>query len=173
MTEEHQHRYPRGPQEPPPRTPASPSYPEHPELTHPAGDLPGSAASPIHLIENGRALAAFAVADAIRPESPEAVRRLHENGIEVVMLTGDARAVAEGVAAELGIDTVFAQVLPEDKADKIQELQAQGKQVAIPLAAGVLQPGGIVLHPAIGAVLMSLSTVIVALNAQLLRRAEL
>lgn len=74
----------------------------------------------IYLVEGGQTLAAFAVADAIRPESREAVRRLHANGIEVVMLTGDARAVAESVAAELGIDTVFAQVLPEQKAEKIK-----------------------------------------------------
>ena len=199
----------------------------------------------IYLVENDQAFAAFAVADAIRPESPEAVRRLHENGIEVVMLTGDARPVAEAVAAELGIDTVFAQVLPDQKSQKIEELQRQGKQVAmvgdgvndapalltsnvgiaigagtdvaveagdvvlvrsdprdvpriielskatyrkmmqnlwwaagynivaIPLAAGVLQPWGVVLHPAIGAVLMSLSTVVVAVNAQLLRRVTL
>jgi Cu2+-exporting ATPase len=199
----------------------------------------------IYLVENGRALAAFAVADAIRPESPEAVRRLHANGVEVVMLTGDALPVAQAVAAELGIDTVFAQVLPEQKSQKIEELQRQGKRVAmvgdgvndapalltadvgiaigagtdvaveagdvvlvrsdpqdipriielskatyrkmiqnlwwaagynivaIPLAAGVFQPWGIVLHPAFGAVLMSLSTVVVALNAQLLRRTAL
>ena len=67
----------------------------------------------------------------MRPESREAVQRLHERGIEVVMLTGDARAVAEAVARELGIDTVFAQVLPEEKAAKIKELQAQGKRVAM------------------------------------------
>ncbi|HEX6071085.1 MAG TPA: copper-translocating P-type ATPase [Longimicrobiaceae bacterium] len=196
----------------------------------------------IYLVEEGRVLAALAVADAVRPESHEAVRRLHEAGIEVVMLTGDARPVAEAVASELGIDTVFAQVLPEQKAEKIRELQGQGKRVAmvgdgvndapalltanvgvaigagtdvaveagdvvlvrsdprdvarivalsratyrkmvqnlwwaagynivaIPLAAGVLQPWGIVLNPAVGAVLMSASTVIVAVNAQLLRR---
>src|SRR5690606_11129070 len=189
-----------------------------------------------------RALAAFAVADAIRPESYDAVRRLHERGIEVVMLTGDAEAVAHTVARELRIDTVFAQVLPEDKAEKIRQLQRQGKRVAmvgdgvndapallasdvgvaigagtevaveagdvvlvrsdprdvpriielsratyrkmiqnlwwaagynivaIPLAAGVLQPWGILLHPALGAMLMSRSAVIVAVNAQLLRR---
>jgi Cu2+-exporting ATPase len=199
----------------------------------------------IYLVEGGRALAVFAVADAIRPESAEAVRRLHAEGIEVVMLTGDARPVAEAVARELGIDTVFAQVLPEQKVDKIKELQAQGKRVAmvgdgvndapalvtadvgvaigagtdvaveagdivlvrndprdvpriialsrasyrkmiqnlwwaagynivaIPLAAGLLVPWGIVLSPAVGAVLMSASTVIVAINAQLLRRAKL
>ena len=181
----------------------------------------------------------------MRPESAEAVRRLHDAGIEVVMLTGDAQAVADAVAGELGIDTVFAQVLPEHKADKIRELQARGKRVAmvgdgvndapalvsadvgiaigagtdvaveagdvvlvrsdprdvprivqlsqatyrkmiqnlwwaagynivaIPLAAGVAYRWGVVLSPAVGAVLMSLSTVIVAINAQLLRRAEL
>ena len=199
----------------------------------------------IYLIEESRVLAAFAVADAIRPESAEAIRRLHDEQVEVVMLTGDARPVADAVARELGIDTVFAQVLPEQKADKIRELQARGKRVAmvgdgvndapalltadvgvaigagtdvaveagdivlvrsdprdvpriitlskatyrkmlqnlwwaagyniiaIPLAAGVLEPWGIVLNPAVGAVLMSLSTVVVALNAQLLRRAKL
>ena len=199
----------------------------------------------VYLVEDGRPLAAFAVADAIREESREAIRSLHEAGIEVVMLTGDARAVAEAVADELEIDTVFAEVLPDQKAEKVRELQAQGKRVAmvgdgvndapalvtadvgiaigagtdvavesgdvvlvrsdprdvprivrlsratyrkmiqnlwwaagynilaIPLAAGVLYSWGVVLHPAVGAVLMSLSTVIVALNAQLLRRAEL
>jgi P-type Cu2+ transporter len=199
----------------------------------------------IYLVDDGRVLAAFAVADAIRPESADAVRRLHEEQIEVVMLTGDARAVAEAVAQQLGIDTVFAQVLPEDKGNKVRELQSQGKRVAmvgdgvndapalvtadigvaigagtnvaveagdivlvrndprdvprivalsrasyrkmlqnlwwaagynivaIPLAAGLLAPWGIVLSPAVGAILMSVSTVIVAINAQLLRRATL
>jgi Cu2+-exporting ATPase len=189
-----------------------------------------------------RVLAALAVADVVRPESAEAVRALHGDGIDVVMMTGDARAVADAVAAELGIDMVFAEVLPEEKAGKIEELQRAGKRVAmvgdgvndapalvtadvgvaigagtdvaveagdivlvrsdprdvpriirlsrtsyrkmvqnlwwaagynivaIPLAAGVLAPWGIVLSPAVGAVLMSLSTVIVAVNAQLLRR---
>jgi Cu2+-exporting ATPase len=199
----------------------------------------------IYLLEGGRILAAFAVADAVRPESAEAVRQLHELGLEVVMLTGDAQAVADTVARELGIDTVFAQVLPEAKAAKVEELQRQGKRVAmvgdgvndapalvtadvgiaigagtdvaveagdvvlirsdprdvsriislsrasyrkmvqnlwwaagynivaIPLAAGVLAHQGILLSPAVGAILMSLSTVIVAVNAQLLRRARL
>jgi Cu2+-exporting ATPase len=199
----------------------------------------------VYLVEDRRTLAAFAVADAVRPESADAVRRLHGDGLEVVMLTGDARPVAEAVARELGIDTVFAQVLPGEKAEKIKALQAQGRRVAmvgdgvndapalltsdvgvaigtgtdvaveagdivlvrsdprdvpriitlskatyrkmiqnlwwaagynivaIPLAAGVLQPWGIVLSPAIGAILMSLSTIIVALNAQLLRRVAL
>ncbi len=219
---------------------------------HPAADLAEFAQMAaeqgqgvIYLVEGDRALAAFAVADAVRPESPAAVRRLHELGIEVAMLTGDAKAVADAVARALGIDLVFAQVLPEAKAAKIQELQRQGKRVAmvgdgvndapalatadvgvaigagtevaveagdvvlvrsdprdvpriialsrasyrkmrqnlwwaagynivaIPLAAGVLAPIGILLSPAVGAALMSLSTVIVAINAQLLRRTDL
>jgi P-type Cu2+ transporter len=216
-----------------------------PELRRFAESAAARGQGTIYLLDEGRVLAAFAVADAIRPESLEAVRRLHERGIEVVMLTGDAQAVAEAVAKELGIDTVFAQVLAEQKSEKIQELQAQGKRVAmvgdgvndapalltadvgvaigagtdvaveagdvvlvrsdprdvprivelsratyrkmvqnlwwaagynivaIPLAAGVLQPWGILLNPAVGAILMSASTVIVAINAQLLRRAGL
>jgi Cu2+-exporting ATPase len=199
----------------------------------------------IYLVRDGQALAVFAVADAIREESREAIRALHERGIEVAMLTGDAQAVAHAVAEELGIDTVFAEVLPEDKASKVKELQEQGKMVAmvgdgvndapalasadvgiaigagtdvaveaghivlvrsdprdipkiialsratyrkmlqnlwwaagynifaIPLAAGVLAAWGILLNPAIGAVLMSASTVVVALNAQLLNRTRL
>ena len=199
----------------------------------------------IYLLDGSTVIAAFAVADAVRPESREAIARLHEAGIEVVMLTGDARAVADAVAKELGIDTVFAEVLPEQKAERIRELQGQGKKVAmvgdgvndapalvtadvgiaigagtdvaveagdivlvrndprdvprivalsrasyrkmkqnlwwaagynifaIPLAAGLLAPWGFVLSPAMGAVLMSASTVIVAVNAQLMRRARL
>jgi Cu2+-exporting ATPase len=201
--------------------------------------------SVVYLVEANRPLAAFAVADAVRPESAEAVRRLHDAHIEVVMMTGDARAVAESVARELGIDLVLAEVLPQDKAARIERLQKQGKRVAmvgdgvndapalvsadvgvaigagtdvaveagdivlvrsdprdvpriirlsrstyrkmvqnlwwaagynifaIPLAAGVLAPWGVLLTPAMGAVLMSLSTIIVAINAQLLRRAHL
>ena len=83
------------------------------------------------LVVEGRPQAVFAVADRIRPESYEAVRRLHENGIEVVMLTGDARAVADAVAEELGIDTVYAEVLPDQKVEKIRELKRQGKRVAM------------------------------------------
>ena len=215
------------------------------ELARAAEAASGRGQASIYLLEGDRIVAVFAVADQVRPESVQAVRRLHEEGIEVVMLTGDARAVAEAVAAEIGIDTVFAEVLPDQKAEKIKELQAQGKRVAmvgdgvndapalltadvgiaigagtdvaveagdvvlvrsdprdvprivalsrasyrkmvqnlwwaagynivaIPLAAGVLAGWGIVLSPAVGAVLMSLSTVIVALNAQLLRRADL
>ena len=199
----------------------------------------------IYLLTPKAAVAAFTIADAVRPESREAIQRLHEQKIEVVMLTGDAKAVAHAVAADLGIDTVFAEVLPGDKVDKIKELKTQGKRVAmvgdgvndapalltadvavaigagtdvaveagdvvlvrsdprdvpriialsrasyrkmmqnlwwaagynivaIPLAAGVLASRGILLPPAFAAVLMSASTVIVAINAQLLRRAKL
>ena len=199
----------------------------------------------IYLMTSKAVVAAFTVADAVRPESREAIQRLHEQRIEVVMLTGDAKAVAKAVATDLGIDTVFAEVLPGDKVDKIKELKAQGKRVAmvgdgvndapalltadvaiaigagtdvaveagdvvlvrsdprdvpriialsrasyrkmmqnlwwaagyniiaIPLAAGILASRGILLPPAFAAVLMSASTVIVAINAQLLRRARL
>jgi Cu2+-exporting ATPase len=199
----------------------------------------------IYLLTSQAAVAAFTIADAVRSESHEAILRLHEQEIEVVMLTGDAKAVADAVAADLGIDTVFAEVLPGEKVDKIKELKALGKRVAmvgdgvndapalltadvavaigagtdvaveagdvvlvrsdprdvpriialsrasyrkmmqnlwwaagynivaIPLAAGVLASGGILLPPAFAAVLMSASTVIVAINAQLLRRAKL
>lgn len=201
--------------------------------------------SSVYLLTSKAAIAVFAVADAVRAESREAIQRLHAQHIEVVMLTGDSKAVAAAVARDLGIDTVFAEVLPGDKVDKIKELQRQGKHVAmvgdgvndapalvtadvaiaigagtdvaveagdvvlvrsdprdvpriielsrasyrkmlqnlwwaagynvfaIPLAAGVLAPQGILLPPAFAAVLMSASTVIVALNAQLLRRIRL
>jgi Cu2+-exporting ATPase len=201
--------------------------------------------SVIYLVKDGRVSAAFALADVVRPESHEAVRRLQQMGVEVAMLTGDSEAVAKAVAAELGIDRYFAEVLPEVKDHKVAQLQAEGRRVvmvgdgvndapalaradvgiaigggtdvavesagivlvrsdpldivkiiqlsragyrkmiqnlwwaagynivALPLAAGVLAPFGILLSPAMGAVLMSLSTIIVAINAQLLRRVQL
>lgn len=202
--------------------------------------------SVIYLVHDGQIAAAFALADVIRPESRQAVQRLHELGVQVAMLTGDSQAVAQAVADELGIDQVFAEVLPEHKDQKVAELQAQGRRVAmvgdgvndapaltranvgiaigsgtdvavesagiilvqsnpldvvkifelsrasyrkmienlawatgynviaIPLAAGVLYPAfGILLSPAVGALFMSLSTIIVAANAQLLRRVKL
>jgi len=85
----------------------------------------------VYLLTSKAAVAAFAVADAVRPESRDAIQRLHEHRIEVVMLTGDAKAVAEAAATDLGIDTVFAEVLPGDKVDKIKELKAQGQRVAM------------------------------------------
>ena len=199
----------------------------------------------IYLADESKALAVFVLADVVRPESRGAVETLHARGIQVVMMTGDALQVANAVAKELGIDTVFAEVLPEQKASKIEELKRSGKRVAmvgdgvndapalvtadvgiaigagtdvaveagdivlvrsdprdipriialsrasyrkmmqnlwwaagynilaIPLAAGLLEPWGFVLSPAVGAVLMSTSTVVVAINAQLLRRARL
>ena len=205
----------------------------------------GRGQAAITMLDRTAPLAVFAIADAVREESREAVQRLHAQGIEVIMMTGDARHVANAVAADLGIDTVFSEVLPEEKAAKVSEVRARGKRVAmvgdgvndapalltadvgiaigagtdvaveagdvvlvrsdprdvpriialsratyrkmvqnlwwaagynvvaIPLAAGVLAPWGIVLPPAIGAVMMSLSTVIVAINAQLLRRTRL
>jgi Cu2+-exporting ATPase len=203
------------------------------------------AQSVVYLVAENRVVAAFAIADVIRPESKQAIERLHAMHVQVAMLTGDSRAVAEAVAAELGIDQVFAEVLPEHKDQKVAELQAQGRRVAmvgdgvndapaltradvgiaigggtdvaiesaglilvqsnpldvakiialsrasynkmiqnlwwaagynivaLPLAAGLLAPWGILLSPAIGAVLMSVSTIVVAINAQLLRRADL
>jgi Cu2+-exporting ATPase len=199
----------------------------------------------LHLIRDGRISGALALEDEIRPESREAVKALHEQVIRVVMITGEARQVADAVAADLGIDEVFAEVLPEDKDKAVAELQRRGERVAmvgdgvndapalaradvgiaigagtdvaiesagvvlarsdpravlgvvelskagyrkmrqnllwaagynvvaIPLAAGVLAPIGILLSPAVGAVLMSLSTIVVAINAQLLRSLDL
>jgi len=199
----------------------------------------------VYMVVEKAVVAAFALADVVRAESKHAIKRLHEMGIEVAMLTGDSQHVADAVARELGIDTVFAGVLPEDKDKKVTELQQQGKKVAmvgdgvndapaltradigiaigsgtdvaiesadiilvqsnpldvvkifelsratyrkmiqnliwatgynviaLPLAAGVLAPVGFILSPAVGAVLMSLSTVVVAVNAQLLRRTDL
>ncbi|HSL44092.1 MAG TPA: copper-translocating P-type ATPase [Anaerolineales bacterium] len=199
----------------------------------------------VYLVEDNKISAAVALADVIRPESYEAVKRLREMNIQVAMLTGDSKDVAKAVADELGIDLYFAEVLPEHKDQKVVELQKQGKRVAmvgdgvndapalaradvgiaigsgtdvavesagiilvksnpldvvkifklsrasyqkmiqnllwasgynivaLPLAAGVLAWAGILLSPAVGALLMSLSTVIVALNAQFLRRLDL
>ncbi|WP_413601431.1 heavy metal translocating P-type ATPase [Curtobacterium sp. Curtsp57] len=199
-------------------------------------------AAVIVAVVDGTVQAAFAVRDAVRHESAEAVRALHDRGIRVAMVTGDAQQVADAVARELGIDEVRAEVLPEDKDGEVARLQESGAVVAmvgdgvndapalaradvgiaigagtdvavqsagvvlasndprrvltvidlsratyrkmvqnlvwatgynvlsVPLAAGVLAGVGFVLSPAVGAVLMSLSTVIVSLNAQLLRR---
>ncbi|WP_255659668.1 copper-translocating P-type ATPase [Pseudonocardia sp. ICBG1293] len=196
-------------------------------------------------VVTGTVVGALALADAVRPESRAAVEALHARGVRVVMITGDARPVAEAVARELGVDEVVAEVLPEGKDDVVARLRDRGAVVAmvgdgvndapalaradvgiaigagtdvavasagvvlassdprgvlsvialsragyrrmvqnlwwaagynlvsVPLAAGVLAPVGFVQPPAVGALLMSLSTVVVALNAQLLRRVEL
>ncbi|HSP75014.1 MAG TPA: heavy metal translocating P-type ATPase [Cryobacterium sp.] len=199
----------------------------------------------LHVLRGDAVIGAIGLADAVRPESRQAVDALRTLGIQVVMITGDAEPVARSVAAELGIDRVFAGVRPEHKAAKVAELQAEGRTVAmvgdgvndapalaqadvgiaigagtdvaiasagvilasddprsvlsvielsrasyrkmrqnlwwaagynllaVPLAAGVLAPIGFVLPMEVGALLMSASTVVVALNAQLLRRLDL
>jgi Cu2+-exporting ATPase len=198
----------------------------------------------VYVLVDGRVEGSLALADIIREESREALRRLKEMGVQVMMLTGDAEAVARWVSRELDLDDYFAEVLPHEKAAKIREVKSRNltvamvgdgindapalveadvgiaigagtdvavesadivlvrsdprdvaaivilaratyrkmvqnlwwatgyNVVAIPLAAGVLYPWGIVLTPAVGAVFMSLSTVIVAINAQLLGRAK-
>ncbi|WP_458781158.1 heavy metal translocating P-type ATPase [Arthrobacter sp. D3-16] len=202
-------------------------------------------AAVLHVVDDGRVLGAVSLEDAVRAESRQAVAALQKRGVKVGMITGDARQVAQSVAAELNIDEVFAEVLPADKDKKVAELQARGLKVAmvgdgvndspalaraevgiaigagtdvamesagvvlagndpravlsmvdlsrasyrkmwqnlvwatgynilaVPLAAGVLAFAGVVLSPAAGAVLMSVSTIVVALNAQLLRRVRL
>lgn len=199
----------------------------------------------LHVLVDGEVAGALRLADEVRSESRQAVRALQARGVQVVMITGDAAAVAGAVAAELGIDRVFAGVRPEDKASKVTELQREGRKVAmvgdgvndapalaqadvgiaigagtdvaiasagvilagddprsvlsvielsrasyrkmkqnlwwaagynlisVPLAAGILAPIGFVLPMSVGAILMSVSTIVVALNAQLLRRLDL
>jgi len=199
----------------------------------------------IYVVQDGVVAGAIMLADVIREESKEAVVALHGMGKRVVMLTGDSGGVAAWVAKELGVTEYFAEVLPENKAETVKKLQADGSKVAmvgdgvndapalvqanigiaigagtdvaiesagivlasndprgvvkvvklskatyrkmlqnlawatgynalaIPLAAGVTAALGFVLSPAFGAVLMSLSTVIVAINAQLLRKLKL
>ena len=212
------------------------------DLTPVAERAAAAGRAALYLCEKDRVLGVLVVADVVRPESHEAIKSLHSEGIEVAMLTGDAWPVAKAVAAELGIDRVLAQVLPEHKSREVEQLQQAGKRVAmvgdgvndapalvtadvgiaigagtdvpveagdvvlvrsdprdvpkiitlsrvtyrkmiqnlwwaagynivaIPLAAGVLAPWGVILSPAVGAILMSGSTIVVAINAQLLRR---
>jgi Cu2+-exporting ATPase len=220
-------------------------------LTTPAALAPsvrewkGRGASVLHVLADGRVIGALALEDAVREESRAAVKALQRRGIRVAMITGDAQQVADAVAADLGIDEVFAHVLPQHKDQKVAELQSRGLSVAmvgdgvndapalaradvgiaigagtdvaiesagvvlagndprsvvsvvelsqasyrkmwqnlawatgyniiaVPLAAGVLAFAGVVLAPAAAAVLMSLSTIVVALNAQLLRGLDL
>jgi len=85
----------------------------------------------LHVLVAGAVVGALALADEVREESRQAVDALHKLGIQVVMITGDAQTVAESVAAELGIDRVFAGVRPEDKAARVASLQAEGLQVAM------------------------------------------
>ena len=224
------------------------------ELDGPTRMWSSRGAAVLHLLQLGDAtpavLGSLALEDEVRPEARQAIAQLRQEGVQVIaMITGDARAVADGVAADLGfrpgVDEVFAEVLPADKDQKVAELQGRGLRVAmvgdgvndapalaradvgiaigagtdvaiesagvvlassdprgvvgiirlsrasyrkmvqnlawaagynviaIPLAAGVFAWAGITLSPAIGAVLMSASTIVVALNAQLLRRVRL
>jgi len=220
------------------------AVPNDPRLT----ELARQGKTVIYAAADGRkfvVVGALALADLIRDQSREAVRALKEIGLEVAMLTGDSQPVADWVAGELGLDIVFAEVRPEQKADKVKSLQAQGKvvamvgdgindapalvqadvgvaigagtdvaiesadvvlvkndprdvvglirlseatmrkirqnlvwataynAVAIPVAAGLFQPWGITLRPEWGALIMSASTVIVAVNALLLRRVDI
>jgi P-type Cu2+ transporter len=85
----------------------------------------------ITMLDQMTPVAVFAAADAVREESREAVQRLHQQGIEVIMMTGDAQAVANAIAEDLGVDTFFAEVLPDQKASKVQDVQQQGKRVAM------------------------------------------
>jgi P-type Cu2+ transporter len=96
-----------------------------------ADDLEGAGRTVVRVAVDGKAVGLIAIADAVRPSAKETIERLHNLGIQVAMLTGDNRATAERIAAELGLDTVFAEVLPGDKADKVRELQATGKLVAM------------------------------------------
>lgn len=199
----------------------------------------------VYVVIEGNVAGAIALADIIRPESKKAIAMLKSMGIRSLMLTGDNRNVARWVSGELGLDEYFAEILPDQKAQKIKEVQSRGLVVAMtgdgindapalaqadvgmaigagtdvavetadivlvrsnpedvvsmillaratyrkmvqnlawatgynafamPLAAGVLYSLGILLSPAMGAVLMSLSTVIVAINARLLKTASL
>lgn len=199
----------------------------------------------LHVARDGAVIGGLSLADEVRPESRDTVDALHKLGVQVVMITGDAEAVAHSVGQQLGIDRVFAGVRPEDKASTVAALQHEGRKVAmvgdgvndapalaqadvgiaigagtdvaiasagvilassdprsvlsvielsrasyrkmkqnlwwgagynlisVPLAAGILAPVGFVLPMSIGAILMSLSTIVVAANAQLLRRLDL
>jgi len=214
-------------------------------LTEASGAWRARGVAVLYVVVDGAVVGAVGLADEVRPESASAVAALHGLGLRVVMITGDARQVADDVGARLGVDEVLAEVLPEDKERAVTDLQDRGLRVAmvgdgvndapalaradvgiaigagtdvaaesagvvlassdprgvvgvlrlsrasyrkmlqnlawgagynlfaIPLAAGVLASAGVTLSPAAGAVLMSASTVVVALNAQLLRRLDL
>ena len=223
---------------------ASPGYLREQGLSAPDGRaeaLASKGRTVVFVVVDDEVRGAIALGDVVRPESKEAVARLKEMGIKTMMLTGDNRTVAEAVAAEVGIDEVIAEVLPAEKADKVEEVRRRGftvamtgdgvndapalaradvgiaigagtdvavetadiilvrsnpldvvsiielsrstygkmvqnlwwaagyNIVAIPLAAGVLYSFGILFGPAVGAALMSLSTVIVAVNARFLK----
>ncbi len=198
----------------------------------------------VFILVNEELAGAIALADKIKESSKQTIEQLHKRNIKAIMLTGDNQKVANYVAEQIGIDEVYAEVMPNEKADKVTEIQERGlvvamtgdgindapaltkadvgiavgagtdiamdsadivlvdsnpkdilaifslskrtynklvqnliwatgyNVIALPLAAGVLAPWGIILSPAVGAILMSLSTIIVAINAQLLHRSE-
>ena len=220
----------------------SPGYLKDKDLPVPEGAFSSKAETVVFVIVDGKVAGYIALADAIRPESAEAIKVFKENGIKVMMATGDNETVAKAVADELHLDGYFSEVLPHQKVEIVKDLQSKGEfvamtgdgvndapalaqanvgiavgsgtdvaaetadiilvnsnpkdianlilfgkatykkmiqnlvwatgynAVAIPLAAGVLYSWGFVLGPAVGAVLMSLSTIIVAINAQLLKK---
>lgn len=225
----------------------SPGYVKDQEMEYPekeVEEISSQGKTVVFLIIEGSLAGAIALGDEIRESSKNAIRALHDMDIECIMLTGDNQQTADYVAGELGIDQVFAEVLPDEKADKVKKVQSQGKLVAmtgdgvndapalatadvgiaigagsdvaveagdivlvknnpedvtaliklskatyrkmvqnlwwasgynigaIPLAAGVLYAWGVILSPAVGAILMSLSTVIVAVNARFLKMEE-
>jgi P-type Cu+ transporter len=100
-------------------------------LEDPIGFIEVAGQSILYVSIDGKFAGLIGVSDAIKPSAKSAIDELHKQGIEVVMMTGDNRATADAVAKELGIDHVFAEVMPEDKAAKVKELQAMGKRVAM------------------------------------------
>jgi Cu2+-exporting ATPase len=215
------------------------------EVSEPTGAWADAGRTVMSVVRDGSVIGSVSVEDEIRPESVQAVRRLHDMGVQVAMLTGDAQSVADSVAQRIGIDEVAAQVLPGDKAAAVRRFQEGGRRVAmvgdgvndapalaqadvgiaigagtdvavesagivlvrddprdvagaielsrasyrkmiqnliwatgynalaIPVAAGIFAPWGFVLPMSVGALVMSISTIVVALNAQLLRRLRL
>lgn len=220
----------------------SPGYLKDKNLTVPEGAYSSKAETVVFVLVDDKLAGYIALADAIRPESADAIRVFKKNGIKVLMATGDNETVAKAVSDELGLDGYYSEVLPHQKVEIVKELQSKGEFVAmtgdgvndapalaqsdvgiavgsgtdvaaetadiilvnsnpkdianlilfgkatykkmvqnlvwataynsfaIPLAAGVLYSTGFVLGPAVGAVFMSLSTIIVAINAQLLKK---
>jgi Cu+-exporting ATPase len=100
-------------------------------LVERANELARDGATPMYMALDGEGAGIIAVADTLRPESRDAVEQLHALGLEVWMLTGDNQATAEAIAREVGIDHVLAEVLPEQKSDKVKSLQADGRIVAM------------------------------------------
>lgn len=96
-----------------------------------AGFLADEGKTPVFVAIDGQFAGIVAIADPIKPSSREAIEKLHRLGLEVAMLTGDNRKTAEAIARQVGIERVFAEVLPDGKADKIKEIQAEGKRVAM------------------------------------------